>query len=60
MAFRVYEGDSEDLLDKVYKGLKLIQLDALGGGGSRGSGQVVFEDLKIDGQPVDLNKITVF
>ena len=60
MAFRVYEGDSEDLLDKVYKGLKLIQLDALGGGGSRGNGQVVFEDLKIDGQPVDLNTITVF
>ncbi len=60
IAFRVYEGDSNELLDWVKKGLKLIELDALGGGGSRGSGQVVFEDLKLDGQPFDLNQITVF
>ena len=60
IAFRVYEGDSEDLLDWVLKGLKLIQLDAIGGGGSRGNGQVVFEDLKIDGKPVSLDGITAF
>ena len=60
IAFRVYEGDSEDLLDWVLKGLKLIQLDAIGGGGSRGNGQVVFEDLKIDGKPVSLDSITAF
>lgn len=60
IAFRVYEGDSKNLLDWVYKGLKLIELDALGGGGSRGSGQVVFENLKIDGQSIDLNQIAVF
>ena len=60
IAFRVYEGDSDELLDWVLKGLKLIQLDSIGGGGSRGSGQVVFEDLKIDDQTVSLDSITAF
>lgn len=60
IAFRVYEGDADELLDWVLKGLKLIQLDAIGGGGSRGSGQVEFENLKIDGRPVSLDDITVF
>ncbi len=60
MAFRVYEGDSENLLSYVWQGLKLIELDALGGGGSRGSGQVVFENLQVDGNPVDLEGIRAF
>lgn len=60
IAFRVYEGDSEQLLDWVFKGLKFIQLDAIGGGGSRGNGQVVFEDLKIDGQTLSLDDVTAF
>ena len=60
IAFRVYEGDPDDLFDWVLKGLKLIQLDAVGGGGSRGNGQVVFEDLKLDGEPVSLDTITAF
>lgn len=60
IAFRVYEGDSEELLDWVFKGLKLIQLDAIGGGGSRGNGQVVFEQLQIDGRPISLDDITAF
>lgn len=60
IAFRVYEGDSEELFQWVLKGLKLMELDALGGGGSRGSGQIVFENLQLDGSPVSLSDITVF
>lgn len=60
ITFRVYEDDPDDLFDWVLKGLKLIQLDAIGGGGSRGNGQVVFEDLKLDGEPVNLDTITAF
>ena len=60
MAFRVYEGDDEKLLDWVWKGLKLMQLDALGGGGSRGNGQVIFRDLQVDGKTVSLDDITAF
>lgn len=60
IAFRVYEGDSKELLQWVLKGLKLLQLDAIGGGGSRGNGQVIFEDVKMDGQPVNLDGIRAF
>ena len=60
MAFRVYEGDSDELIQWVFRGLKLIQLDALGGGSSRGSGQVLFEELKIDGQPFSLDSVNTF
>lgn len=61
IALKVYEGDKpEDLVQWLCKGLKLIELDALGGGSSRGSGQVVFENLSLDGQAVDLNAITAF
>ena len=60
IALKVYENDDPELAHWLYKGLKLIELDALGGGSSRGSGQVVFEDLAMDGQPIDLSTITVF
>ena len=60
MALRVYEGDDAELVQWVYKGLKLVELDALGGCGSRGSGQVRFVDLLMDGQPVNLDGITAF
>ncbi len=57
LAVRVFENDSEELLNYVYKGLKLVELDALGGCGSRGSGQVRFEDICCDGQKIDLNSV---
>ncbi len=61
IALKIYEGDApEDLAQWLYKALKLIELDALGGGSSRGSGQVVFEELAMDGKTVDLNAITAF
>ena len=55
MSFKVFEGDDAKLIDYVYKGLRLIELDALGGCGSRGCGQVRFENLDCNGQSVDLN-----
>lgn len=48
ISFRVFEGDNKDnknLINYVYKGLKLIELDALGGCSSRGCGQVKFIEL---------------
>ncbi|QLA19332.1 type III-A CRISPR-associated RAMP protein Csm3 [Desulfolutivibrio sulfoxidireducens] len=55
LSFKVFEGDDPRLIEHVYKGLRLIELDALGGCGSRGCGQVRFENLACDGQPVNLN-----
>jgi CRISPR-associated protein Csm3 len=42
-------GDGDDLLHTVLQGLKLLELDSVGGSGSRGYGKVRFVDLKIDG-----------
>lgn len=44
--------DSEDLLDTVLQGLKLLELTGLGGSGSRGYGKIKFTDLILDDQSV--------
>lgn len=41
-------GDGDDLLNTVLQGLKLLELDSVGGSGSRGYGKVRFVGLKID------------
>lgn len=56
MNYRVFSvgGDGgkadEGRFDTVLLGLRLLELDALGGCGSRGYGRVKFEDLTLDGQ----------
>ncbi|MCR4422264.1 MAG: type III-A CRISPR-associated RAMP protein Csm3 [Spirochaetales bacterium] len=50
LIYKVYDlGDSgktdEDNFDKVIEGLGLLELDYLGGGGSRGNGKIKFIDL---------------
>jgi CRISPR-associated protein Csm3 len=42
-------GDGDDLLTTVLQGLKLLELDSIGGSGSRGYGKVKFVGLHIDG-----------
>jgi CRISPR-associated protein Csm3 len=46
--------DGEDLLPMLQDGLALLQLDSLGGSGSRGYGKVEFRDLMLDGAPLEL------
>jgi len=41
-------GDGDELLDTVLQGLKLLELDSVGGSGSRGYGKVKFIGLKIN------------
>lgn len=53
LSLREFEGDSEQLKLTVLKGLRLLELDSLGGSGSRGYGKVKFTNLTIDGQAVD-------
>lgn len=43
-------GDGDELLTTVLQGLKLLELDSLGGSGSRGYGKVRFVNLHIDQQ----------
>ena len=62
--FKVLNIDKKDGIKKIIKeGLKLVEIEGLGGSVSRGSGQIKFENLKIenlfDGQEenLDLNDI---
>jgi CRISPR-associated protein Csm3 len=49
LSFKRLAGDGDDLLATVLQGLKLLELDSLGGSGSRGYGKVRFVGIKIDG-----------
>ena len=42
--------DGEDLLHTVLEGLKLLEMDSLGGSGSRGYGKLKIEQLKLSGE----------
>ncbi|MBL8425627.1 MAG: type III-A CRISPR-associated RAMP protein Csm3 [Candidatus Accumulibacter phosphatis] len=54
--------DGEDLLPLLLRGLKLLELDSLGGSGSRGYGKVGLTGLALDGQSIqaDLDRVQVF
>ena len=54
LTLRQFEGDSEELLDLILKGLRLLELDSLGGSGSRGYGKVEFQNLTVGGEPKNL------
>ena len=47
LSVKVFEDENYD--DLILKGLKLLEIDSLGGSGSRGYGKVCFKDLTIDG-----------
>lgn len=48
----IKEYDGEDVSDIVLGTMKLLEMDALGGSGSRGYGRIKFEDMKIDDKDV--------
>ena len=50
LSFKQLAGDDPTLLETVLQGLKLVELDSLGGSGSRGYGKVWFDHLAIDGE----------
>lgn len=47
---KVFEGDDDKLMDLLFKGLKLLEMDGIGGSGSRGYGKIVFSLLTINGE----------
>ena len=51
------EGEDTEHLDIIKKGLRLLENDALGGYGSRGSGRIKLFDLKIGDEPFDLHSV---
>ena len=62
--YKVLSIDNKNEIEKIIKeGLKLVEIEGLGGSVSRGSGQIKFEDLKIENlfngqeENLDLNDI---
>lgn len=47
MLFDIYKSDDVQKLKKIFAGMTLLEDSSLGGGGSRGSGKVVFENIRI-------------
>jgi len=47
-SFKVFEDDPDKYLDTVFQAMKLLELDALGGSGSRGCGQIKFLDIRVN------------
>lgn len=58
LSFKLYDVDGDSgavdrkCLNLLFQGMKLLEQDALGSSGSRGYGRVSFEDLTLDGRPV--------
>jgi CRISPR-associated protein Csm3 len=59
LSFKRLDQDEDNLLETVLAGLKLLEMDSLGGSGSRGYGKVRFENLKIDGRKSELWKTVI-
>ena len=60
LMLRQFEGDKPELLALVLKGLKLLEMDSLGGSGSRGYGKVKFVELTVNGKLCSLDDIKPF
>lgn len=60
LTLRQFENDSPELLTLILKGLRLLELDSLGGSGSRGYGKVEFVGLEVDGKAQDLKTLNPF
>jgi len=58
MTYRVFSFDGDggakdrELLNRLFEALRMLELDALGGSGSRGYGRVRVRDLALDGTPI--------
>jgi len=52
LSIRKLTGDGEGLVQELLAGLKLLELDGLGGSLSRGYGKIRFVDLKLDEQDI--------
>ena len=58
---KIFSDDNEDeIIKDIYSGMKLISLDGVGGGISRGNGQIKFNNLKINGIDIGEDEIKLY
>lgn len=48
ITFKVFENDPDQYFQTLLKAMRLLEMDALGGAGSRGCGQIKFTNITID------------
>ncbi len=53
ISFKIFDGDPEAYFNTLLKAMRLLQMDALGGAGSRGCGQIRFIKVFIDGEKME-------
>ncbi|MBP9659267.1 MAG: type III-A CRISPR-associated RAMP protein Csm3, partial [Proteocatella sp.] len=58
MTYKIIDDDDEKNFEHVLDALRLVELDGIGGGVSRGNGQVRF-DIMVDGVKTDISKRNV-
>ncbi len=55
--YKIFDGEEEnkesEVLNKILTAMALLEEDYLGGGGSRGSGKIKFENLTFNNTPID-------
>jgi CRISPR-associated protein Csm3 len=52
MIFDIYRNSDKDLLQALFSAMALLEDSTLGGSGSRGSGRIVFDELKVEYRPL--------
>ena len=61
LTLRQFDTDNtEELQDLILKGLRLLELDSLGGSGSRGYGKIEFKNLTVNDNAFDLSQVKPF
>lgn len=50
LGMKILDDNEHEFIDTVLAGLKLLELDGIGGSGSRGYGKIKFVDLKLNGE----------
>ena len=53
LTIKTFDNDSQKLMNTLLTGLKLLELDGIGGSGSRGYGKIKFHQLTLDKEPID-------
>lgn len=59
ITYKVFDDKDEENLELLLLGMRLLELDALGGSTSRGYGRIKFKDVKIEGYSKKFEDITI-
>lgn len=57
ITYKVFDQEDEKNLQLLLNGMKLLELDALGGSTSRGYGRIMFNDVEIEGSNLKFDEI---